>query len=175
MLVRPLPPKSVVVFYPHTSNWDFTIGLLAKWGTGIFFRFVGKHTLFKTPFGPLFRRWGGIPVNRRDPADFFATLRREFDAHDDFHVAIAPEGTRSRTEHWKSGFYRLALDVRVPVGLAFIDRPRKLIGVGAWIELSGDVDADLARIREFYADKTGWRPELAGPIRFRDQRRSAPL
>jgi 1-acyl-sn-glycerol-3-phosphate acyltransferase len=170
VLWRPMPAKSVVVFYPHTSNWDFAIGLLAKWGTGIFFRFVGKHTLFETPFGPLFRRWGGIPVNRRDPADFVATMRREFDAQASFHLAIAPEGTRSRTEHWKSGFYRLAVGEGVPVGLAFIDRPRRLIGVGAWIDLEGDPGVDLERIRAFYADKVGWRPERAGPIRFRDQR-----
>jgi 1-acyl-sn-glycerol-3-phosphate acyltransferase len=170
-----MPPKSVVVFYPHTSNWDFAIGLCATWGTGIFFHFVGKHTLFATPLGPLLRRWGGIPVNRRDPGGFVATLREAFAVHESFHVAIAPEGTRSRTEHWKSGFYRLALGVGIPVGLAFIDRPHKRIGVGAFVELSGDVDADLRRIAAFYADKQGWRPERAGPIRFRDQRRSTPL
>lgn len=172
VLAQPLPPKSVVVFYPHTSNWDFVVGLLAKWGTGIFFRWVAKHTLFETPLRPFFLRWGGMPVNRRDPAGFIPALERAFAAHDDFHVVITPEGTRSRTEHWKSGFYRLAVSVGVPVGLAFIDRSRKRIGVGAWITLSGDVETDLACINAAYAGVRGWRPERAGPIRFRDQRRS---
>lgn len=172
VLAQPVPPKSVVVFYPHTSNWDFPVGLLAKWATGIEFRWVGKHTLFAGPLRRLFLRWGGIPVNRRDPGGFIDTLRAAYAAHATFHLVITPEGTRKRTEHWKSGFYRLALAVGVPVGLGFMDRPRRHIGVGAWFALSGDADADMARLAHFYADKGAWRPALAGPVRLRDQRRS---
>jgi 1-acyl-sn-glycerol-3-phosphate acyltransferase len=167
VLAAPVPARSVVVFYPHTSNWDFAVGLLAKWATGIAFRWVGKHTLFATPLGPIFRHWGGIPVDRRDPAGFVDTLAAAYAAHASFHLVITPEGTRSRTEHWKSGFYRLAQAVRVPVGLAFIDRSRREVGIGAWIDLTGDVEQDLARLRAFYAPKVAWRPSLAGPIRFR--------
>lgn len=167
VLARPCPPKSVVVFYPHTSNWDFVVGLLAKWGTGIAFRWVGKHTLFETPLRPLFLRWGGIPVDRRDPTGFVDTLARAYAAHDSFHLVITPEGTRRRTEHWKSGFHRLARAVDVPVGLAFIDRATRRVGIGGWIALTGDVDADLARLAGFYADKRGWVPERAGPVRLR--------
>jgi 1-acyl-sn-glycerol-3-phosphate acyltransferase len=167
VLAQPIPPKSVVVFYPHTSNWDFAFGLLAKWATGIAFRWVGKHTLFATPLGALFVRWGGIPVNRRDPAGFVDTLTAAYAAHASFHLVITPEGTRSRTEHWKSGFHRLAVAAGVPVGLAFIDRPRREIGIGAWIVLTGDAGDDLDALRAFYATKEGWRPERAGPIRFR--------
>ena len=174
MLAQPVPPKSVAVFYPHTSNWDFVVGLLAKWGTAIRFRWVAKHTLFETPLRPFFLRWGGIPVNRRDPAGFVEALREAYADAESLHVVITPEGTRSRTEHWKSGFYRLAVGVGVPVGLVFIDRPRKRVGVGAWVALTGNVEADLAQIAAFYADVRGWRPERAGPIRFRDQRRSPP-
>jgi 1-acyl-sn-glycerol-3-phosphate acyltransferase len=168
MLARPMPAKSVVVFYPHTSNWDFVVGLLAKWAMGVEFHWLGKHTLFATPLGPLFRHWGGMPVDRGDPGGFLDKLRAAYAASPTFHVVIAPEGTRRRTAHWKSGFHRLATALDVPVGTAFIDRARKAIGVGAWMTLTGDADADLAMLRSFYADKAAWRPDNAGPIRFRD-------
>ena len=169
VLAQPVPRKCVVVFYPHTSNWDFAVGLLAKWATGIDFRWIGKHTLFATPLGPWFVRWGGIPVNRGATAGFVAQVAATYEAQDDFPLVITPEGTRGRTRHWKSGFYRLALAVRAPVGLAFIDRARRRVGIGAWLELAGDEAADLAAMRAFYADKHGWNPRLAGPIRFRSR------
>ena len=106
-----------MVFYPHTSNWDFVVGLLAKWAMGIDFRWVGKHTLFATPLGPLFRALGrhsGRP--RAIRAGFLDTLRAAYAASATFHVVIAPEGTRGRTAHWKSGFYRLATALRGPGG-----------------------------------------------------------
>ena len=167
VLAQPVPGKSVVVFYPHTSNWDFPLGLLAKWATGIEFRWVGKHTLFATPLGPLFRRWGGIPVDRRDPSGFIDALRAAYAAHDTFHLVITPEGTRRRSEHWKSGFYRLARALDVPVGLAFVDRSRRQVGLGTWTRLTGDVEADIRALRAFYEDKAAWTPANAGPIRFR--------
>jgi 1-acyl-sn-glycerol-3-phosphate acyltransferase len=168
VLAQPVPARSVVVFYPHTSNWDFVIGLLAKWATGIEFRWVAKHTLFATPLRALFLCWGGIPVDRRDPGGFLETLGEAYRVTPSFHLVITPEGTRSRTEHWKSGFYRLARAVDVPVGLAFLDRARREVGIGAWIAMTGDIASDLASLRAFYEDKAGWRPALAGPIRFRD-------
>jgi 1-acyl-sn-glycerol-3-phosphate acyltransferase len=167
VLAQPVPRKCVVVFYPHTSNWDFPAGLLAKWATGIDFRWIGKHTLFATPLGRWFARWGGIPVDRGDAAGFVDQVAAMFATHDDFALVITPEGTRRRTEHWKSGFYRLALAARVPVGLAFIDRATRRVGIGAWHDLRGDVQTDLAAIRAFYADKHAWNPAQAGPIRFR--------
>ena len=157
--------RCVVVFYPHTSNWDFLIGLLAKWATGIHFRFVGKDSLFAGPLGPLMRRWGGIPVDRSRPTGVIARLAQAFAENEDFRLAIAPEGTRRRMERWKSGFYHLARAARVPLGLAFIDYRRREVGVGGFLELTGDVDADMARIAAFYADKEARRPENAGPIR----------
>jgi 1-acyl-sn-glycerol-3-phosphate acyltransferase len=165
VLAQPVPLRCVVVIYPHTSNWDFPIGLMAKWVTGVHFRFVGKDTLFAGPFGRLFTRWGGIPVNRREHTGVIAQLAQRFATEDDFRLVFAPEGTRSRTEHWKSGFYHLARAAGVPVALAFIDYARREVGVGAHLDLTGDVDADLARIASFYAGKVGKRPEHAGPIR----------
>jgi 1-acyl-sn-glycerol-3-phosphate acyltransferase len=169
VLAQPVPMKCVVVFYPHTSNWDFPIGLLAKWVSGIHFRYVGKDALFRWPFGEIFRRWGGIPVNRRLSTGFIGQMRDEFARHDDFRLAIAPEGTRGRTECWKSGFYHLARAAGVPVALGFIDYPRKRIGVGAYLDLSGDAASDMRRIAAFYADKRGRRPENQGPVALRDE------
>jgi 1-acyl-sn-glycerol-3-phosphate acyltransferase len=165
VLVQPVPMRCVVVFYPHTSNWDFPIGLTAKWMVGIHFRFIGKDSLFATPLGSWLRRWGGIPVDRSGPTGAIARLAQEFAAHDDFRLAVAPEGTRSRTEYWKSGFYHLARNARVPVALAFIDYRRREIGVGGYVDLTGDIAADMVRIADFYTGKTARRPENAGPIR----------
>lgn len=166
VLLQPMPLHCVLIVYPHTSNWDFPIGLAFKWMTGLNLRFLAKDSLFKGPFDQLFRHWGGIPVNRREPGGMMAALTRALAEEPEFRIGITPEGTRSHAGHWKSGFYRLARAAKVPVALAFIDYARREVGVGAYIDLSGDVDHDLARIAAFYAGKTGRHPERVGPIRF---------
>jgi 1-acyl-sn-glycerol-3-phosphate acyltransferase len=168
VLARPVPMKCVIVFYPHTSNWDFAIGLLTKWMIAVPVRFIAKDTLFVGPFARLFAHWGGIPVNRRASTGVIAQLAARFAVESDFRLAIAPEGTRSRTEHWKSGFYYLALEAGVPLALAFIDYPRRRIGIGTYLTPTGDPAADMAAIAAFYADKTGRHPERAGPVRLAD-------
>ena len=168
VLAQPVPLKCVIVFYPHTSNWDFPIGLCAKWIVGINFRWVGKDSLFATPLAGTFRRWGGIPVNRRESTGFVGQMRAALDAHDDFRLVITPEGTRSRVAHWKSGFWHLAREARVPIGLGFIDYARREVGIGAWIEATSVAAADLERMAAFYADRTARRPEQAGPVRLKE-------
>jgi 1-acyl-sn-glycerol-3-phosphate acyltransferase len=165
-LVPPPGPKCVLIFYPHTSNWDFVIGIVARTAIWLPVYWAGKDTLFRWPFGGLFRWLGGIPVNRRERTGLTERLAREFAQRKRFYLAIAPEGTRSRTDHWKSGFYRLALAAKVPLALAFIDYPRKEIGIGAYLDLVGDERRDLEAIRRFYADKTGRQPGNQGDIRF---------
>lgn len=170
VLAQPVPMRCVAIFYPHTSNWDTVIGLCAKFMFGIRFRYVGKDTLFRVPvIGPLLVRWGGVPVNRREPAGFIRQMRDEFARNAEFRLAIAPEGTRGLTPHWKSGFYRLALAAGVPLALAYIDYPRREIGIGGYVDLTGDVATDMTRIRAFYAGKRGRRPENQGPVRLRDE------
>jgi len=164
-LATPVPMKCVILFYPHTSNWDFPAGLLAKWVLGIDFRWVGKDTMFASPLGPLFRRWGGIPVNRRESSGFVAQMHAALESHDDFRLAIAPEGTRASVPRWRSGFWHLARAAKVPIGLAYIDYAHREIGVGAWLETTADADADVARMAAFYARFTAKRPENAGPVR----------
>jgi len=161
------PPgsKAVIVVYPHTSNWDFPIGVLGRSAIGLPLHWVGKHTLFRWPFGALFRWLGGVAVDRTAPNGLVAQLGAQFDAIDPFFLAFTPEGTRSRTNAWKSGFYRLALAARVPVGLGFIDYGKKRIGIDTWLTMSGDASTDMARIAAFYADKRGLYPEKSGPVR----------
>lgn len=164
MLAEPLPPRCVIVFYPHTSNWDLPIGLLAKWTLDLHIRWVAKDSLFRWPLGMIFRRWGGIPVNRRERSGFTERLAGEFARRDVFRLLIAPEGTRGRTDGWKSGFYHIAGAAQVPIAMAFIDYPRRESGFGGSVPTTGDSDADMARIADFYADKTGRRLERQGPV-----------
>ena len=165
-VVLPPGPKCVIVVYPHTSNWDFVVGYLARLAAEIPVEWVGKHTLFRPPVAWLLRRMGGIPVNRREPGGFVGQLVRELERRPRMWLAIAPEGTRSYTGGWKSGFYRVALAAKVPVGLAFIDYRARLVGLTTYLELTGSEDEDLRRIRAVYAGKTGRRPALASEIRF---------
>ncbi|MHB8667173.1 MAG: 1-acyl-sn-glycerol-3-phosphate acyltransferase [Burkholderiales bacterium] len=163
---RPAMPKCVVIFYPHTSNWDFVVGMLAYLSVDWPVRWCGKDSLFRPPFGALLRALGGLAVNRREHTGFVTQLTREFARAESLHLALAPEGTRAHTDHWKSGFYHLALAAGVPVGLAYIDYPGKCIGLDTFVELSGDAQEDLARLRAYYADKRGRNPAQQGDIRF---------
>jgi 1-acyl-sn-glycerol-3-phosphate acyltransferase len=169
-LLAPVPPKAVLMFYPHTSNWDFVIGLLARFALAVPCSWAGKDTLFRWPFGRLFRLWGGLPVNRRERTGLVGQMVRAFDGAQGLLLVIAPEGTRKRTEGLRSGFYRLALAARVPLGLAFIDYRARRVGVGAFIELTGDSARDLATLRAFYAGCVGRRPDLQSPIALRPSR-----
>jgi 1-acyl-sn-glycerol-3-phosphate acyltransferase len=156
----------VLAVYPHTSNWDFFIGLLWRFATGFHVRWIGKDTLFRWPIRGLLVRLGGTPANRRESTGLIGQLAEEFARQPWMWLAIAPEGTRSYTGRWKSGFYRVALAAKVPVGLAFIDYRARLVGLTTYLELTGGEEEDLRRIRAVYAGKTGRRPALASEIRF---------
>lgn len=163
------PPESkgIIIVYPHTSNWDFIIGLLFKFAHGLPVHWWGKDTLFRGPMGPLMRRLGGIPINRRERTGFIARMKDEFASRDWLWVAVAPEGTRSRTDHLKTGFYQLALATGLSVGLAFIDYGTRVVGISEYIRFTGDADRDIATLRAFYAGKQGRIPSQEGDIRFR--------
>ncbi|MDX1516771.1 MAG: lysophospholipid acyltransferase family protein [Woeseiaceae bacterium] len=163
---RPDVTRAVIIAAPHTSNWDAVWGLIYKVSLDIDVHFFGKHTVFWFPLGTLLRALGGIPLDRSRPGSAVQQVVDTFRASESFYFALAPEGTRRRTSGWKSGFYRIARDADVPVICGFLDFGRKRIGLGPTITLSGDVDADLARFREFYADIEGRHPELASPVRF---------
>lgn len=170
----PPGPKSVVIVYPHTSNWDFPIGMLFKMRHSVDLHWAGKDTLFRGPMGWFFRKLGGVPINRREATGMIRQLVETYAQRDRFCICIAPEGTRSKSDHWKTGFYRLALETGLPLGLGFIDYRQKCAGIDRWVQLSGDEEADLEMLRRYYAAKTGLYPEKAGDIRFKE-RRENPL
>lgn len=162
--------KGVVIVYPHTSNWDFVIGLLAKWAIRMPLRWVGKETLFRgltgATLGRLMRLWGGRPVDRHQASGAVEQLAQLMASEPWFWLALSPEGTRRHQERLRSGFYHLALKLDLPVGLAYIDYKHKVVGVHEFMRMSGDQQRDLARLRAFYADKTGRYPAQASAIVF---------
>lgn len=166
-------PKGIAIFYPHTSNWDFVIGLLAKWAIRLPIRFIGKESLFRgftgATLGRLMYLWGGRPVDRHHPRGAVEQLAALMRSEDWFWLAISPEGTRKRTPFLRTGFYYLALKLDLPVGLAFIDYARRRIGVSEFVHMTGDEERDLATIRAYYADKVARYPEKASAIAFRQR------
>ncbi|MBI5157769.1 MAG: lysophospholipid acyltransferase family protein [Acidimicrobiia bacterium] len=164
-----VPPldKMVIIGAPHTSNWDFPIGMLAARALGVKIRFLGKHTLFRPPFGWFFRLLGGIPVDRSRPGGIIDQIREAFASSERLTMVLAPEGTRSHRQYWKSGFYEIARAAGVPIVLARIDAERREVRVGPTIEATGDVTADMDRIRPFYDGIRGIKPEKAGPVRLK--------
>jgi len=157
----PLPPehKFIAILAGHTSNWDFTIGLSLALHYRVRVFWIGKNTIFRPPFNGLMRWLGGIPVDRDNPGAMVADLAAEFARHDNFVLAIAPEGTRSKVDKWKSGFYRIAEAADAPVVLAYLDYARKVGGIGPTIYPSGDADADIAKMQAFYDTVTSKYPD----------------
>jgi len=166
-LVWPPEPRGLILIYPHTSNWDFVIGVLFRIGNGLPAHWMGKDSMFRWPFGGLLRRIGGVPVNRRERTGVIATLVEEFRRRDWMWLAVAPEGTRGHTDHLKSGFYQIALAADLPIGLAAIDYGRRRVSIDTYVRMTGDEQADLSTLRAYYADKRARVPALAGEIRFR--------
>jgi 1-acyl-sn-glycerol-3-phosphate acyltransferase len=160
-------PRGVMVIYPHTSNWDFCIAILAKWSTGLPFQFLAKDSLFKIP---VFSRWlrnvGGIPVIRHSPQGYVDDLASQLLSQDLAWLVITPEGTRKRTPGWRSGFYRLALKAQVPIGLSVIDYQKKEMVMHQFFMPSGIEEDDLLIIRKAYESCVALHPKAASPIVF---------
>ena len=166
----PAPPRpSVLIGAPHTSNWDFVLMLAIAWRLGLDVRWLGKKSLFRGWRGPIMRALGGIPVDRDDPGrvvDDVVEMARQGEV---FGLVVTPDGTRSGHTHWKSGFYRIARETGMPVTLGYVDRTTMTSGLGPTMDLSGDIPADMDRIRAFYADKAGLRPEHRVEPRLREE------
>ena len=159
--------KGVLVVAPHTSNWDFPIMLALALALRIKATWMGKHTLFRPPFGWIFRFMNGLPIDRTGRNNMVDQVVAAFRDRDRMILAVLPEGTRKRTEYWKSGFYHIANGAQVPMVLGFADYGRKVGGIGPTIMPSGDIEADMAKIRAFYSSMKGKRPEQFGEVRVR--------
>jgi len=168
---EPIPPEgaSLLIGAPHTSNWDFLFMLAITWRVGISAKFLGKDSLFRGPLGPLMRALGGIPVDRSHPQGIVDAVVARVRAGERFFLVVTPEGTRRKTACWKSGFYRIALDTGLPLTLGYVDRSTMTTGLGPTLHVTGDVAADMDRLREFYADKAGFNPQNRTEPRLRDE------
>jgi 1-acyl-sn-glycerol-3-phosphate acyltransferase len=170
-LVREQPPYEgprLLIGAPHTSNRDFVLMLAISWDARLAVRWLGKRELFEGPFGRVMHWLGGIPVDRDDPSGLVDTVVELARADPHAAIVVTPDGTRS-SQRWRSGFYRIALEADVPITLGFVDSTTGTTGLGPTIRLTGDVPADMDRIRAFYADKRGIRPERTTEPRLADE------
>lgn len=158
---NPAPRKCVIIAAPHTSNWDFIyfFGLTNKLKIQSYW--IGKDTLFKWPFGDMMRRMGGIPVDRSKSNNMVDAMVAEFEKRDDFILTIPPEGTRGNVRQWRTGFYYIALKAKVPLIIGMMDYAKKTGGLGPQIEVTGDYEADMAKVSSFYHSVTPKFPEKA--------------
>ena len=172
----PSPKKYVVLAVPHTSNWDGLILLAAAQAVGLEMSWMIKGEWVRGPLGILLRRLGAVAIDRGHAANVVPQMIEELRTRDHLALVIPPEGTRSRADYWKSGFYRIALGAHVPVVPGYLDYARKRVGLGPPIDLTGDVHADMDRIRAYYASSpaTALYADKFGPIRLKEEDTPAP-
>jgi 1-acyl-sn-glycerol-3-phosphate acyltransferase len=158
-IIGTLPPgavKSVLIAAPHTSNWDLPYTLLVAFVLRLNVYWIGKASLFRSPFRGVMMWLGGIPVDRTQSNNLVAASSAAImQATGSLQLIVPPEGTRSGTRYWKTGFYYIALGADVPIVLAYLDYDKKVGGLGPLFKTSGDIDADMAAIKAFYAGVKG--------------------
>ena len=154
-----LPEKCVICVAPHTSNWDFILGELYIRSIGKTANFLMKKEWFFWPLGPIFRSMGGIPVFRQKKMSMTDAMAETAKKVDQFKLCITPEGTRSRVEEWKKGFYFIALKAGIPILLYGVDYERKLIQCTKTIIPSGNLEEDMREIKLYFKDFKGKKPE----------------
>ena len=149
-------PKCVLIAAPHTSNWDLPYTLMVAYCLRLNIHWMGKQSLFRWPFGAVMRWLGGIAVDRSQSTNLVQASAAALVAADGrLQLVVPPEGTRGKTRHWKTGFYFIALQAKVPIVLAYMDYQRKVSGLGPVFQPTGDVEADMAVIKRFYAGIKG--------------------
>jgi 1-acyl-sn-glycerol-3-phosphate acyltransferase len=161
----PNVPKGVLIVAPHTSNWDWAIGIAGKLALGLNANWLGKHTLFRGPVGTIMGWLGGIPVDRTSSHDVVAQCVAQFAARDRMVLGLAPEGTRKAVERWRTGFYHIARGAHVPIIPVAFDWSRHAIMIGAATMPTGDIDADMDVLAGFFSNARGKRGELTPPPR----------
>lgn len=156
--------KYVLIVAPHTSNWDFLLGIATAKAIKLDAHFIAKHTVFRKPFGWIFRNLGGIPVHRGQGRKLSEQLAEHFRSRDRFILGIAPEGTRSKLDHWKTGFYHIARAAEVPIVMAYLDYGCKEVGMGGAFMPSADMEECFGKIRAFYQGREAKKPESTSLI-----------
>ena len=162
----PAVDKAVIIAAPHTSNWDFPLAVAVALVHRFHFRWLGKDALFKMPFWGAFMRFlGGIPVDRSGPHGVVASVVERFSHAEPMVLMIPPEGSRSKTTGWKTGFYYIAREAQVPIILGYMDYRRKRAGASRLFYPTGDIDKDFGEFKRFYAGVTGKFPEHQSEVR----------
>ena len=164
-----VPQSGILVGAPHTSQWDWVIMLLIAWGGSARPKVLVEQRYFKGVVGWILLHTGGIPLDRANPGATIRALLKEAEGDEPFLLAIAAEGTRSKGEYWKPGFYKIAQQTGLPIGLGFVDGPTRTLGMGPTFHPTGDVVKDMDFVRAFYADKQGIRPENRTEPRLREE------
>jgi 1-acyl-sn-glycerol-3-phosphate acyltransferase len=148
--------KSVFIAAPHTSNWDLPYTLMVAFSLRLNIYWMGKSSLFRFPFGPVMRWLGGIAVDRSKSNNLVAASAQAImAAQGALQLIVPPEGTRSKVRYWKTGFYHIAMAAQVPIVLAYMDYQRRISGLGPMFMPSGDMEADMLKIKAFYAPFRG--------------------
>jgi 1-acyl-sn-glycerol-3-phosphate acyltransferase len=168
---EPVPQggAGILIGAPHTSNWDFVLMLAIAGRAGVRVKYLGKHTLFRRPFGGIMRALGGVPVDRSRPQGIVDDIVAQVRAGERFYLVVTPEGTRAKGEYWKSGFLRIATDAGLPITLGYVDRTTMTAGLGLTFTPTGDTRTDMDVVRAFYADKAGHTPSRRTEPRLRDE------
>lgn len=166
-----VPPgrKFVLIGAPHTSNWDLPFMLAAAWVFRVRIQWLGKHTLFWPPLGWLLRALGGRPIDRSTRHGAVQAIANQITHSQQLLLAIPPSGTRSKRDHWKSGFYWIAHAAQVPILCGYLDYARREAHLGLHMVPTGQVSTDMNRIRAFYRNIRGKYPELESTIRLKDE------
>lgn len=158
-----LPPdlkKAVLIAAPHTSNWDLPFTLFVAFALRLKIYWMGKEELFRPPFRGIMMWLGGIPVQRSASGNMVAASAEAIRTADRLMLVVSPEGTRSKALYWKTGFYHIAHTADVPVVMAYLDYERKIGGLGPVLRTTGNVEADMQIIKDFYKDIRGKRRDL---------------
>lgn len=167
LLVEQQPPLtgSIMLGFPHTTTMDAVYMLCIAWSVDLDVKWLVKKSMTRPPLGWIVKPLGAVPVDREHPQGFVQGIVEGIERRNQkgigkhpWSLVIAPEGTRSKTEYWKSGFYRIATETGLPVMLGFVDSRNRTLGLGPVLEMTGDPREDMDKIREFYAGRVGIKP-----------------
>lgn len=154
-------PKNILAVVPHTSNWDFFLGILVRSAINSNTKFLAKHSLFRAPYGWIFRALGGYPVDRTKNNNLVESVKAIFDSKDEFSITIAPEGTRKKVSRLRTGFYHIARAANIPIILCRFDWGNKVVSFSEPFFPTGDQDADMEFIKNHFKGVIGKNPELS--------------